>query len=103
MLWLTNTAAVPTTPPGRGDRAVSVVRSLKIDSKVTRYPASNSGAGVPGMGGGPKIMEKVENIRKTSKYIFVKSIPDEKYFFIAEKTAFGDTFSIFWGKYSSYN
>ena len=45
MLWLTNAAAVPTTPPGRGDRAVSVGRSLQIDSKVTRYPGRNSGAG----------------------------------------------------------
>ena len=52
MLWLTNAAAVPTTPPGRGDRAVSVGRSLPIDSKVTQYPGSNSGAGCPGVGVG---------------------------------------------------
>ena len=49
MLWLTNEAAVPTTPPGRGDRAVSVGRSLLIDSKVTRYPGRNSEAGGPGV------------------------------------------------------
>ena len=63
MLWLTNAAAVPTTPPGRGDRAVSVGRSLQIGWKGTLYPTRNSRAGDPGVGGGdPKITGKVGKI-----------------------------------------
>ena len=73
MLWLTNAAAVPTTPPGRGDRAVSVGRRLKIYSKVTRYSGSNSGAGVPGMGRGSQNHGKSRGkSEKHRKRIFCK-------------------------------
>ena len=58
MLWLTNAAAVPTTPPGRGDRAVSVGRSLISGWKVTLNPARNSEAGARDGDGVPKIMKK---------------------------------------------
>ena len=79
MLWLTNAAAVPTTPPGRGDRAVSVGRSLQTGWKVTLYPGRNSGAGCPGMRRGSQNHEKshTQKIRKNiEQYVFVKSICD---------------------------
>ena len=83
MLWLTNAAAVPTTPPGRGDRAVSVGRSLQTGWKGTLYPARNSGAGCPGMGRGS------QNHEKRAK----KAIENLSFL----ETVFGGVFVDFWG------
>ena len=70
MLWLTNAAAVPTTPPGRGDRAVSVGRSLQIDSKLLGTLAVTLGRVPRSSGGGPKITKKSKKSEKTSKLFF---------------------------------